>query len=68
MLRPSPHFGVVPKVMAAACAGYVLGRLSSLRLYDERLRSLPPNSYLGNTLRKYHAENNPSSAPNPVKK
>ncbi|KAJ8737439.1 hypothetical protein PYW08_000034 [Mythimna loreyi] len=66
ILRTHQHFGPVPKMMAAAIVGYVLGRLSYQGRYDERLRELPPNSHLGNVLRKYHAANNPP--PKPAKK
>ena len=62
-MRPNQHFGVVPKVVAAMCVGYVCGRVSYLGHYDTRLRELPPDSHLGNVMRKYHDDANPPPKP-----
>lgn len=68
LMRPHQHFGVVPKVFAAMCVGYVCGRVSYIGHYDERLRQLPPDSHLGNVLRKYHEAANSDGKPPDKKK
>ncbi|CAH2103491.1 unnamed protein product [Euphydryas editha] len=63
LLRRSPHFGAAPKVTLAALVGHFCGRLSYLPECDSKLRRLPPNSHLGNTMRQYYLENNPPTDP-----
>ncbi|CAH2228541.1 jg26539 [Pararge aegeria aegeria] len=58
-LRSHPHFGVYPKVMLAALLGHCFGRLSYIPECDAKLRELPDNSHLGNTMRKYFNDANP---------
>ncbi|KOB52357.1 Ociad protein isoform 1 [Operophtera brumata] len=61
-LSRSPHFGVTPKVLMAACLGHVCGRLAYLPHCERKLRALP--GHLGDVMRKHHAANNPPPAPN----
>ncbi|XP_045783730.1 OCIA domain-containing protein 1-like [Maniola jurtina] len=58
-LRRHPHFGAFPKVAIAALLGHSVGRLSYIPECELKLRELPNDSHLGNTMRKYFKERNP---------
>ncbi|XP_026759444.3 OCIA domain-containing protein 1-like [Galleria mellonella] len=59
-LKRNSHFGVYPKLLMAAWMGYLYGRISYTAECDAKLRQLPASSHLGNVMRKYHIECDPS--------
>lgn len=59
ILSPSPRFGSLPKVVFAGMFGYITGKMSYMRVCEEKFRKLE-NSPLGDTLRQGRLHHMPS--------
>ncbi|XP_051954055.1 OCIA domain-containing protein 1 [Xyrauchen texanus] len=59
MLAPSPRFGSLPKVAIAGIIGYISGKMSYMRVCQEKFVKLE-NSPLGEALRQGHQRHVPS--------
>ncbi|XP_051511919.1 OCIA domain-containing protein 1-like isoform X2 [Myxocyprinus asiaticus] len=59
MLAPSPRFGSLPKVAIAGIIGYISGKMSYMRVCQEKFMKLE-NSPLGEALRQGHLRHVPS--------
>ncbi|XDV42053.1 hypothetical protein PO909_010805 [Leuciscus waleckii] len=60
ILAPSPRFGSLPKVAIAGIFGYIGGKMSYMRVCQEKFRKLE-NSPLGEALRQGRLHNMPSA-------
>ncbi|RVE51472.1 hypothetical protein evm_003873 [Chilo suppressalis] len=61
-LKKSPHFGMAPKLLVAVLVGHILGRVAYSPHCDERLRKLPVGSKLGDLMREYHNQSQPTNS------
>ncbi|XP_042633590.1 OCIA domain-containing protein 1-like isoform X2 [Cyprinus carpio] len=59
ILTPSPRFGSLPKVAFAGMLGYISGKMSYMRVCEEKFRKLE-NSPLGEALRQGRLHHTPS--------
>uniref|UniRef100_A0A8C1EUG4 OCIA domain-containing protein 1 n=1 Tax=Cyprinus carpio carpio TaxID=630221 RepID=A0A8C1EUG4_CYPCA len=59
ILTPSPRFGSLPKVAFAGMFGYITGKMSYMRVCEEKFRKLE-NSPLGEALRQRRLHHMPS--------
>lgn len=61
ILSPSPRFGSLPKVVFAGMFGYITGKMSYMRVCEEKFRKLE-NSPLGDALRQGRLHHMPSES------